>query len=331
MGDGGTPGLAEGDPIRPGKSVDHSPLDNLLQGLQTSSGLFLVLTSGRMSGHDGAVRVAFSDAPRASIIIPTLDRPTSLRRCLESLYNQHTRDLEVILVHEKGELAALRNKGAALATTDILIFIDDDVYCPPTWLESILESFTDPSVAGASGPAIITQEFQKNRDIFRFPLIKRAYDLLFLERDAHLPGRITRAGTWTTGACRQDCDYTGEVDYAEACNMAFRRGAFMDCGGFDTRFGGIGDWSEPDLAFRIRARSLGKIWFDRRSALYHEPSVTGAYLSRAQTGARLTNYLLFARRWVKPHWRHTIYKLFLRGYFGWKEIRWRLNRSTTAS
>ena len=325
MGDDRAPGLATRAHFLHLEYPDVAMVNYLLEGLPKGEGPGMVPASGGLPIADGVVRIPFHETPHASIIIPTLDRPTSLRRCFKSIAQQSLREFEVILVTKKGELARLRNEGASHAKGDILIFIDDDVYCPPEWLKEITLPFVEPSVAGASGPAVIREEFKAKRDIFRYPRIKRLYDWLFLEGKAHLPGHITRAGTWTTGACMESCSYEGGVDFAEACNMAFRRGAFVDCGGFDTRFGGIGDWSEPDLAFRIRAHTLGKIWFTPRAKLYHEPSTTGAYLSREQTGARLTNYLLFAGRWVDPCFRHTLYKLFLRGYFTWKEIRWHLS------
>lgn len=101
--------------------------------------------------------------------------------------------------------------------------------------------------------------------------------------------------------------------------MAFLADAFREVGGFDEAYGGVGDWSEPDICYRIRKAGY-TLWFNPKAALYHEPSRTGAFKKRKKVGARLTNYFLFARRWVKPHWKHTAYKLFLRAYFSIKEL-----------
>lgn len=259
---------------------------------------------------------------KASIIIPSLNRPKSLKRVLSSLESQKVTPLETLVLSEEGELARIRNDGAKKAKGDILIFIDDDVWCPPEWLGGILEGFKKDSVAGVSGPTVISWQFMAKRDLFRFPTFKKIYDKAFLNGMERLPGRITPAGAWTTGACFKGCNYEGLVQFLEACNMAYRREVFRSVGGFDERFKGIGDWSEPDLSFRIRR--LGRqLWFTQKARLYHEPSRSGAFKKRSlDSRNRLQNYELFASRWVRPYWRHTLYKQFLRTYYWIKSNGW---------
>jgi len=256
--------------------------------------------------------------PKVSIVIPSLGRGESLNACLKSIHSQTYKNYENIIVTEEGPLAEIRNKGAKQATGEIVTFIDDDVVCEPRWLESIVESFRRYEVAGVSGPAVVPHEFRRNRDIFRFPTLKKIYDAVLLEGRQDFPGHITKSGTWTTGACDEGCSYEGEVDFLEACNMSWERSRFLAVGGFDEEFKGVGDWSEPDLAFRIR--SLGtKLWFSKDAKVIHKPSKSGAFKKRTTDSRnRLENYLLFAKRHVKPHWRHELYKLFLRAYYAIK-------------
>ena len=257
----------------------------------------------------------------ASVIIPTLGRSSSLRDCLESLWAQSFQDFDIIQITEKGELAALRNKGARKARGKYLVFIDDDVICSPKWMESIIRTFQEREVGGVSGPAYISSEYRRNRDIFRFGGIKFFYDLLFLDGKQSLPGHITKAGAWTTGACEKDCSYEGPVHFLEACNMAFKADIFEHFGGFDEKYKGVGDWSEPDLAFWLR-QDGHKLWFSRDAALEHMPSKSGAFKKRlSDSRNRMANYELFASRWVKPHWKHSLYKQFLKGYYGLKSIK----------
>src|SRR3990167_45813 len=178
--------------------------------------------------------------PRTSIIIPTLGRTESLRECLESLWAQSDQDFEIIKVTEEGELAALRNKGARKAKGKFLIFIDDDVICAPGWLQSIISCFeVSGDIGGVSGPAVITETFRRNRDIFRFRFYKWLYDIVFCGGRSDLPGHITRSGAWTTGASKEDCVYEGYVHFLEACNMAFRADVFHVCNGFDETYKGV--------------------------------------------------------------------------------------------
>lgn len=249
--------------------------------------------------------------PFGSVIIPTLGRSEALRDCLESLWNQTNQDFEIIKVTEEGPLAELRNSGAKRAKGDILCFIDDDVICSPGWYEGIVKAFDNPEIAGVSGPAIITKQFRRNRDIFRFKWI---HDL-FSGELCSLPGHFSKAGTWTMGACEESCDYEGEVEFLEACNMAYRADVFRDFRGFDTEYKGVGDWSEPDLSFRIR-RAGHKLWFSRNAKLEHQPSVSGAFKKRkSDSGNRMANYELFSKRWIEPCWQHRLYKKFMRTYY----------------
>ena len=264
-----------------------------------------------------------ADAPlRHSVILCTLDRPDSLQRCLRGLDAQTVPVSEIIQITRQGDLSVLRQEGARVATGELLSFIDDDVVCAPTWAESLQRVFRERSdVVGVSGPAVIPRERFGCRDLFRYPVLKWAYDLLFADGLAHLPGHLTRAGTWTTGAVAATCTYEGPVDFLEACNQTWRSTAYWAVGGYDASYGGIGDWSEPDLACRVRAVSGNTLWFTQGARVAHEVSQTGAYLSRQTTGARLDNYRIFRKRWVKKCFKSEVFFAFMKAYFFVKEIR----------
>lgn len=227
----------------------------------------------------------------------------------------------MIVEGEEGPLAAIRNKGARRASGEYIVFIDDDVFTTRDWLKSIVETFENESVDGVSGPAIMRLQHKRNRDLFRFPRIKFLYDLLFLDGLGRLPGHFTASGAWTTGASEALCSYEGEVHFLEACNMAFRRSTFEKLGGFDETYKGVGDWSEPDLCFRARANG-SRLYFNPRAKLYHEPSTSGAFFKRnVDSRNRMDNYLLFSRRWIKPCFKHTLYKIFMTLYYAIKAIK----------
>ena len=281
----------------------------------------MVYPSMGVPSDDGIIRFTTNEAPLASIIIPTLDREESLARCLRSLNEQTCQSFEIILVTEKGELAQLRNKGWRSSNCEIVVFIDDDTICEPTWLSSILLAFCDESVGGVTGPAIIREEEKASRDIFKFKAVKRFYDWFFCEGKEALPGHLSVAGAWTTGASLETCSYEGEVNFLEACNSAYRLDALKAVNGFDESYRGVGDWSEPDCSLRIR--NLGyTLLFTQGAKLYHEVSQSGAYASRLRDNTRYQNYRLFAKRWVKPHWKHWCYLRFLECYFLIKRLRW---------
>ena len=280
----------------------------------------MVLASDSVFGVSDYLHNPSNPNVLCSVIIPTLGRSESLKTCLESLKEQTFKDFEVVLVTEEGELAKLRNEGSRRARGKYLIFIDDDVICSSGWLQAIVQIFDKHGVGGGSGVSYIKREFKRNRDLFKFRFIKFFYDKFFTDGRQYLPGHITKAGAWTTGASEEDCEYEGTVDFLEACNMAFRADIFNSCGGFDENYRGVGDWSEPDLSFRIR-RAGYQLWFSRNAKLEHRPSKTGAFKKRNDDSRnRMENYELFSRKWIEPSFKHFLYKLFLRTYYAFKTI-----------
>lgn len=255
---------------------------------------------------------------KVSIVICTYGRPESLNETLRSLSKQTYSDFEVILVTEKGNLSHLRDKGLRSAVGDIVSLIDDDVYCPPTWLQGVVEGFGE-GVVGVSGPTTITEEFRNNRDLFKFKWAKRLYDLWFLGGKANFPGKFSKCGAPTTHSNDRGCKYEGEVDFLEACNMSVKRKEALDVGGFDPIYIGTGEWCECDLSLKLG--KVGRLWFSPNAGLYHRPSKQGIYKARLSTSHRWYNFMVFQRRWVKPHFITYIYRGFIWTYLKMKDLR----------
>ena len=114
--------------------------------------------------------------PLISVIVPTRDRPQTLRACLTALAAQTAADLEVVVVddgsvaarevaaatagHPRVRLirqetagpAAARNAGARSARGRIVCFIDDDCIAESDWAENLAEAIEHgaDAVAGTS-------------------------------------------------------------------------------------------------------------------------------------------------------------------------------------
>lgn len=257
----------------------------------------------------------------------TFNRPQELAACQRSLDAQTRQTFTRLLLTERGPLARLRNQGLRQVTAPVVCFIDDDVVCAPTWLSSLLRVFREsPAVVGVTGPAVIPADYRRNRDLFRYERIGRLYHTCFVSPEQR-PGHLTVAGTFVPDP---DYTYCGAVQFLEACNMAFRTEALNAIGGFDEAYGGVGDWSEPDVGFRLRQRYGNEaLDFDPTVAVEHRCSRAGAYLLRVgEARQRLSNYHRFADRWVPATLRHRLYRGFLAVYYGWVRCR-TCNFSTT--
>ncbi|MFI6498799.1 glycosyltransferase family 2 protein [Nonomuraea typhae] len=113
---------------------------------------------------------------RTSVVICvyTEERWEDIRQAVESIENQRRQAHELILVvdhnrdlylkltrahpaavvvensHERG-LSGGKNTGAAVATGEVVAYLDDDAVADPGWLEALEEGFQEPGVVGVGG------------------------------------------------------------------------------------------------------------------------------------------------------------------------------------
>lgn len=184
-------------------------------------------------------------------VIPVRNGEATIGRCLASLFAQTAPAAQIVLVDdgstdgtlnvaerfadriqivrspERLHVARARNAGLRAARGDILFFIDADCYAHPDWIETGLRDFRE-GVVGIRGRTI--------------------YD------DPH-PGPCDRFVS------------TGERSTSfNTCNIAYRRAALSDLGGFDERF-----WcgrEDTDLAFR--ALGIGEIRYRPDMLVFHQ-------------------------------------------------------------
>jgi glycosyltransferase involved in cell wall biosynthesis len=220
-----------------------------------------------------------------SLIISTHNRRALLLRLLDALAKQEgSRPFEVIVVADgcsddtasvaraaavpfslsvieqpQSGLAAARNRGAADARGDLLLFSDDDIVPAPDFLGRMAEAFDDASV-----------------DVV-LPIVRVADwvpDVLLAREqrgwDAH--GARVMAG----GAPTMD-------DIHFACT-GVRRTCFEALGGFDATFTQGGAWGREDAEFAYRVLRNGHRVLSRPDLVVDSDCVTdpAAYLRRAR-------------------------------------------------
>ena len=291
--------------------------------LLEDSGRGMVYASNSLSGNSFYIRTP-SNKPwykaDVSIVICTYGRPESLNATLKSLTQQTFRDFEVLLITEKGNLSELRQKGLVNSFGSIVSFIDDDVYCESTWIESIVKAFKkDSKVLGVTGPTTITDEYRHNRDIFKYNIFREIHDRVFLGNKRFYPSHLSRCGTPSMASNDSELNYAGRCDYLEACNMSIKRKEALDAGGFDPIYYRTSEWCELDLAIKIGHK--GTLLFVPEARLFHRPSVQGIYGARLRTAHRWDNFKSFQKRWVRPSFLRVLYWAWVWVYLKMKSYR----------
>ena len=205
-----------------------------------------------------AARGAFAAAPFAaadpwpqvSVIVCTHNGERTLSQCLDRLHWLSYPDFELIVVDdgstdasaeiarahganliqtEHRGLSFARNAGVAKATGEVIAFLDDDAYPDPDWLHYLAAALRADGHAGVGGPNIPPED-----------------DGLVADCVAAAPGGPIHV-----------LISDREAEHVPGCNMAFRRAALEEIGGFDERFRVAGD--DVDVCWRLQesGKTLG--------------------------------------------------------------------------
>lgn len=194
-----------------------------------------------------------------TVVVPAYNVEKTIARCLDGLLDQSTLSgsYEVIVVDDgstdaTGKIAeergvrvlrqpnrgagAARNLGARHAQGDILLFIDADSVPDRCWVQAMAAPFADPAIAGVSGEKKTRQTNLWAR------YVQLEYDVRY-DRIAAYP----------------------RIDFVDSSTAGYRRGLFLENGGFDET---MGEAEDTDLSFRLAERGYRMV-LARDAIAYH--------------------------------------------------------------
>jgi GT2 family glycosyltransferase len=145
-------------------------------------------------------------------VIVSIEASRALLDSLRAYVGDH-RDVKLLFSPDRLGLSANRNRALEYTKGEIVAFVDDDVVLEQTWAEQAIATFSDHSVVGVTGPVL--------------PLWPEANFDWFPE-DLHW---IISCTSW------MDRTETRDARNLWGGNMAVRRWAFKEAGGFSTAFG----------------------------------------------------------------------------------------------
>jgi glycogen(starch) synthase len=213
-----------------------------------------------------------------SVVVNTTDRAGPLRTLLRALEHQSYSNFEVVVVvgptrddtlemlsEYEGRIHVLRcpnanlgqsrNVGLLAARGDIVAFVDDDAVPSQRWLEQLARLFQDPDLDGTGGTVYLIHPDH--------PTIQHRIGII-----SSLAEQVDVRSSWLEHIVPSDAGRLW-VGRMMGTNMAFRRQALLEIGGFDEFF----EWLFDDAEVALRLHQAGKnVHPVREAAVYHIPA-----------------------------------------------------------
>jgi GT2 family glycosyltransferase len=247
--------------------------------------------------------------PTASIVIPVFNNYRHTAACLKALRETLPEDFrgEILVVddastdetpaglaqlaEQDNRLRLLRNatnsgfidscnRGAAAATGELLVFLNNDTVPLPGWFAPLLHAAQRFPHAGAAGGKLL---FPDGR-------LQEAGGVLFRDASA------AHFGRGDPDATQALFGYVREVDYCSGALMATPRRLFKELGGFDGLYR-PGYYEDADYCFRLRARGF-RVYYQPESVVVHlEGASSGNDPSTGMKQHQAINRQRFRERW----------------------------------
>jgi GT2 family glycosyltransferase len=238
--------------------------------------------------------------PTFSIVVPTFRRPAALRETLTALLalDYHSDLYEIIVVDDDGGstasevvcqqsrgavsvrvesqlrlgAACARNRGARVATGEVVLFCDDDVMLAPMDLMKRVNTLHRHGDVAVSAPWEFAPTPLRTLQASPFGRYR-------IELERHFQCEVA-------GEALADDPECLRLELAAATSLALRRARFWEVGGFDETFPFAGA-EDQDFSLRARAAGMTLLLDTRIRCLHNDNRLTiNDYCAREQRNAQ---------------------------------------------
>jgi glycosyltransferase involved in cell wall biosynthesis len=183
-------------------------------------------------------------------IVIIVDGTPEVYKQVMKTYDEHN---NVVIKCNNDNLGLLesRNRGAELASGDVVAFIDDDAVADELWVERLVRAYEERDAIAVGGK--MTPEWVASKPLF-------------------LPEEFY----WLIGVTHRGfADGPGEVRNTFGSNISFQREVFLELDGFNTDIGGRkGDKNlqggETELCARMRQEYGHGVWYNPEAEVAHK-------------------------------------------------------------
>lgn len=262
-------------------------------------------TATQITSSFDTIHIQSCQAPLASIIIPVYNEFKHTYHCLASIsqLNEET-PFEVIVIDDcstdetetqiqnikgikyhrqksNGGFIESCNTGAALATGQYLVFLNNDTEVLEGWLDELIKTYSIKANTGLVGSQLLYPDGR----------LQEAGGIVFSDASGWNYGRMESPD-------EPEFQHLREVSYISGASIMIDRKLFKSLGRFDTRYKPA-YYEDTDLAFTVRKAGL-KVYYQPLSKVIHFEGISsGTDLSSGTKKYQVINQQKFLEKWHK--------------------------------
>ncbi len=243
------------------------------------------------------------DQPDVSIIIPVFNNYEYTALCLESIAQSKTkRSFEIIIVNDAStdntftmlkKISGVHvinkkinsgfinscNEGASNTKGRLLLFLNNDTWVVPGWLDALADTIDNVENAGLVGSKLVYPDGR----------LQEAGGIIWNDASGWNFGRLQDPS-------RPDLNYLRDVDYCSGASIMISKSLFEKINGFDLRYSPA-YFEDTDLAFSVRKIGLRVLFQPTSEVIHFEGITSGRDIKKGVKSFQEKNLHKFKDKW----------------------------------
>jgi GT2 family glycosyltransferase len=260
-----------------------------------------------------SLRAPYDDNPDISVVIPVYNQLRSTLACIRSLIQHHsTRAFEIIVVDDCSNDTTVAvcqciphirlvtkernsgfidscNRGAQVARGKQVVFLNNDTYVLPKWLDNLADTFESSPSIGLVGSQLLYPDGS----------LQEAGGIIWRNGQAWNYGR-------NQDASRGEFNYLRDVDFCSGASIMIDRDFFLTLGGFDSHYAPA-YCEDVDLAFKVRERGLRVVYQPFSRLIHFEGVSSGTDVRVGVKSYQVANLQKLKVRWASALTQHALH------------------------